>query len=330
MTQEHWQKAKLLLLADMLRQETNEEHPLTTKQILDKLEEKGVPCERKVLAKDIAVLNAIGLEVLSVQVGKGKGYYVEDRTFSIPELKILIDAVQAASFTTGKKTEELISKIAALGGDHYAKLLTESVVHFNGSKHCNETVYYSIDAIQRALLQKKKISFRYFNLGPNKEHLYRRDGARYEVEPIALVYQRDNYYLGTLSPQHEGVVNYRIDRMETVEVLEDAISAEALRLRDNMGEYTKQTFKMYTGELETVVLEFDSSAMNSVWDNFGEDITMQVLGEDRIRTTVQVQISPPFWGWIFQFVGKVRIMSPSHVVAAYREQLIQQLGLMDG
>lgn len=143
MAQENWQKYKLLKLLELLRQETDEQHPLATSALCNRLAEMGISCERRTLTKDIAVLNELGYEVMWNWVGKEKGYYIEDRSFSVPELKILIDAVQAASFITDKKTAELIDKISELGGTHKADILKSNMVCFNTRKHSNESIYYS-------------------------------------------------------------------------------------------------------------------------------------------------------------------------------------------
>ena len=153
MAQENWQKYKLLKLLELLRQETDEQHPLSTSQICNKLGEMGISCERRTLTKDITVLNELGYEVMWNWVGKEKGYYIEDRSFSVPELKILIDAVQAASFVTEKKTAELIDKIAALGGSHKADILKSNMVCFNTRKHSNESIYYNVGFLEDAIQQ---------------------------------------------------------------------------------------------------------------------------------------------------------------------------------
>ena len=195
MAQENWQKYKLLKLLELLRQETDEQHPLSTSQICSKLGEMGISCERRTLTKDIAVLNELGYEVMWNWVGKEKGYYIEDRSFSVPELKILIDAVQAASFVTEKKTAELIDKIAALGGSHKADILKSNMVCFNTRKHSNESIYYNVGFLEDAIQQQKKVIFYYYDLNENGEKVYRREHHHYVVEPIALVFNDDNYYL---------------------------------------------------------------------------------------------------------------------------------------
>lgn len=186
MPQDNKQKIKLLYVMEMLRQETDEQHPMLTSQIIDKLAEIGISCERRTVGTDMRLLNEYGYEVMCTMVGHEKAYYVEDRSFSVPELKILIDAVQAAKFVTDKKTDELIDKIADLGGRHRAEILKGNMVCFNTRKHTNESIYYNVGMLEEAIQEKKQASFLYFDLNENKERVYRKDATRYVVEPIAF------------------------------------------------------------------------------------------------------------------------------------------------
>ena len=322
MAQENWQKYKLLKLLELLRQETDEQHPLSTSQLCRKLGAMGISCERRTLTKDIAVLHALGYEVMWNWVGKEKGYYIEDRSFSVPELKILIDAVQAASFVTEKKTAELIDKIAALGGSHKADILKSNMVCFNTRKHSNESIYYNVGFLEDAIQQQKKVIFYYYDLNENGEKVYRREHHHYVVEPIALVFNDDNYYLMVYSAKHDSTANYRVDRMDHVEIVDEAISEKALTLREGIDSYTEQAFKMYGGQLVNVVLEFDDKLIGVVYDKFGED-TKMIRAGDKCIATVKVQISPVFWGWLFQFGGQMIVISPAEVAEKYRSQVNQ-------
>ncbi len=91
--------------------------------LCDRLESEGICCDRRTLKDDIADLNRIGIEIMETKSGYFNAYYFEDRPFSVPELKILIDAVQAASFITEKKSRDLISRISELGGFHQSEVL---------------------------------------------------------------------------------------------------------------------------------------------------------------------------------------------------------------
>lgn len=321
MAQENCQKIKLLKLYELLQQETDEEHPMTTMTIVHRLGEAGISCDRRTLSKDMAILNEYGYEFMWRKVSKEKGYYVEDRSFSVPELKILIDAVQAASFVTEKKTAELIDKIAALGGSHRADILKDNMVCFNTRKHSNEAIYYNVNYLEDAIQQQKKVIYRYFDLNEYGEKVYRKDGHHYVAEPVALVFNEDNYYLVAYSAKHDGTANYRVDRMDAVEVLDEPISEKVLQLRDSISSYTEQAFKMYGGQPMDITIQFNNKLIGVVYDKFGEGTRMVRLTEDSCVATVKVQVSPTFWGWIFQFGGQMRITSPESMIAEYKQHV---------
>lgn len=320
MARENCQKIKLLKLYELLRQETDDQHPLTTMNIIDRLAGMGISCERRTVAKDMAILNDQGYEVMSCWVGKEKAYYIDDRSFSIPELKVLIDAVQAASFITDKKTAELIDKIANLGGSHRADILKGNMVCFNTRKHSNECIYYNIGYLEDAILQQKKVIFTYFDLNENGERVYRRDGHHYVVEPIGLVFNEDNYYLMVYSSRHNGTASYRVDRMDHVEIIDEQVCEKAVALRESVECFTEQAFKMYGGQPVAVTLQFNHKLMGAIYDKFGENTKMCRINEDSCEATVNVQISPTFWGWIFQFGNLMSITAPNSMVDEYKNK----------
>lgn len=320
MVQENCRKIKMLKLMELLRQETDEQHPLPTNEICSRLAEMGITCDRRTLYKDIALLNDQGFEVMWRWVGKEKGYYIEDRSFSVPELKIMIDAIQAASFITEKKTSELIDKIANLGGSHRADILKGNMVCFNTRKHSNESIYYNVGYLEDAIEQQKKVIFCYFDLDESGEKVYRRDGHHYVVEPVSLVFNEDNYYIVVYSSKHDNTANYRVDRMDKVEIIDEPVSEKAIELRAEVAEYTGQAFKMYGGQPVDIVIEFDSKLIGVVYDKFGEGTKMMRSSEDKCIATLKVQTSPVFWGWLFQFAGQMRILSPDSVIEEYKSR----------
>ena len=305
---------------ELLQQETDEQHPLRASEICSRLVSIGISCDRRTLTKDINVLNEQGFEVMSVMMGHEKGYYIEDRSFSVPELKILIDAVQAATFITDKKTNELINKIAALGGSHRAEILKSNIVCFNTRKHSNESIYYSVNYLEDAIEKKKKVIFRYYDLNENGEKVYRREGHHYVVEPIALIFNEDNYYLICYSAKHDNTANYRIDRMDSVELIDEDVCEKALVLRESVAGYTDQVFKMYGGQPENITIEFNDRLIGVVYDKFGEDTKMLRLSDHTCAATVKVQVSPTFWGWLFQFGDQMKLRSPETLVEQYQLQ----------
>ena len=310
-------KMKMLALWEMLQQETDQEHPITTNEICDRLAARDIPCERKSVAVDIALLNKCGYEVMQTKVGKQNGYYVEDRSFSIAEIKILMDAVQAASFVTQKKAAALTEKLAGLASTRKAELLQSGLVRFNTRKHTNEKIYYTVDRLETAIQKQCKAAFVYFDLNEKHEKVYRKDKREYVVDPVTLIYMEDNYYLMCYSEKYHDITNYRLDRMEQVRVLDLPVSPGA-RLSDRqIAAFTEQTFKMFSGETETVTLRFADRLIGTVYDKFGENTKMERVDAGSCKATVQVQIAPPFWGWLFQFAGEMQIVEPENLIDTY-------------
>ena len=198
------------------------------------------------------------------------------------------------------------------------------MVCFNSRKHSNEQIYYSVESLEEALRKRKKVSFVYFDLNENREKVYRREKSRYIVDPVALVYNEDNYYLMCFSAKHNDVVNYRVDRMEQVRIGAESADQRAVIHASNVADYTEQAFKMYNGKTETVTLEFSKALIGVVYDKFGEDTEIWQEEDGKYTANVKVQISPTFWGWLFQFGGRMRLKMPM----VLREEMERQLGLL--
>lgn len=321
MPKENCQKIKLLKIMEILRHETDEDHPLKTSAICRRLVEMNITCDPRTLHKDMKLLNEYGYEIMSLLIQHELAYYIEDRSFSVPELKILIDAVQAASFITENKTAELIDKIAALGGGNRAEVLKKNIVLFNTRKHRNESILYNVDALEEAIGDNKKVIFRYFDIDETGQRAFRREGHHYVVEPVAMVFSEDNYYLFTYSSRHKNTANYRVDRMVNIEIIEENISDEAQKLRSEVAGYTGSVFRMYSGQTTDVTLQFDKKLIGSVYDKFGETLSVRKIDENTRAATVAAQISPTFWGWLFQFEGKMTIMFPQKLKEEYLQKL---------
>lgn len=317
-------RIKLLKIWELLCRETDEGHPMESTTIIEKLNNMGIPCDRKTLYRDIHVLCDCGYEVLC-QRGRKNAYYVMDRSFDLPELHILLDAVQAASFITSKKTSEFIDKIAALGGSARAELLKKNIVEFNTTKHTNETIYYSIDKIDEAIVDGKKIIYRYFDYDANGNRVYRREGHRYVANPITLVFSNDNYYLICYHDNHPTLTNYRIDRMTDVDVLDSLINVEACPHNIDISDYRKQAFFMFSGETISVTIEMSAELIDVVFDKFGEGTKVNDLGNGKIQFSVDIQESNMFYGWCCSFGEKLEIVSPSKV----RNRFIDYLKVID-
>lgn len=320
MPENNCQKIKLLMLMELLRSETDEKHPMKTNEICSRLGEMNISCERRTLGKDIALLREYGFEIMSELKNHQNAYWIADRSFSAPELRILIDAVQAANFIPDDMTHELTDKIAALAGSHAAEVLKENAVCFNGNKHNNRYVLYNIDAVNDAIREHRKVSFLYFDLDENGKRVYRREGRRYVAEPQALIISSDNYYLLAYSPEHGENTHYRVDRMERVAV-ENESCEHSIPSEEKLAEQRSRVFRMFGGETENVELRFTKAHLGAVYDKFGERTKVVMLPDGRCVVNVDVQISPTFFAWLFQMAPDMELVSPAKAVEAYRAQI---------
>lgn len=310
------QKIKLLRILEILRMYSDEDNPMTTKEIISKLNEQGIECARKSLYDDIDILNEYGYEILCIKSTQNR-YYIVDRTFDIPELKILLDAVQSASFITEKKTKDLVCKVANLAGSHRADLLLENIVCFDTNKYTNESIYYSVDTIDRAIVEKKKISFLYFDYDLNGNRVYRKDKERYVVNPVALIFSENNYYLTCYNDKYQNLSNYRVDRMDMVdETADDIVPAECVAGFD-IHKHQSQAFSMFAGDLEDVTLRVKNDLIDVILDKFGQKTIRKKVDDTHFEVKVKVQVSPTFFAWCSTFGDKLKILFPPSVIKNY-------------
>jgi predicted DNA-binding transcriptional regulator YafY len=314
------QKLKTLYLMKILLEKTDEENTITLNEMIAELERYGISAERKSIYDDIEVLRQYGIDIATRKT-KTTDYFVANRLFEIPELKLLVDAVQCSKFITYKKSNELIKKIESLASVHQAMILQRQVYVTNRIKALNENIYYNVDKLHLAIAENKQISFRYFEYTVDKEKKFRKNGEKYITSPYALSWDDENYYLITFSEKYEDFTHYRVDRMSDIEIIDQPRSKLPDNEHFNIADYSKKIFNMFGGEEETVKLQFDNSLVNVVIDRFGKDITIEKVDDSSFAVRTNVAVSSTFLAWVFQFGDKVKILSPDEVVVKYRDML---------
>ena len=308
-------KLKLLYLAQYLFQETDEEHPKTLREITDYLESCGITAERKSLYSDIEALrDEYHLDIQTVK-GKHFGYFMGERHFQLAEVKMLTDVVQASPFLSRYKSMDLIHKLEQLTSRYGAQQLRRQVYVMNRLRTENETLYYAVDAINRAITDNCKLSFRYFQWTPELTRQYRHEGAAYLTNPVALCVEQ-YYYLVAYDEEKGQYRHYRVDRMSEVEVLTDTPRAP-LPPDFDLGSYTRRIFAMYTGQSVTVRLRMHNDLCNAALDRFGTDAHLHAVDQDHFELTAEIIPSPTFYGWLFQFGPKAQLLSPPSAVAGF-------------
>ena len=316
------QKLKIFYILDYLQQNSHEDHPVRAAELIHMLERQhNILCERKTIYSDISALQDYGVDIVSIP-GKAGGYYIASRNFELPELKLLIDAVQSSRFLTEKKSRELIEKLCNQCSVHDAKLMRRDVLVSGRVKSMNETIYYNVDRIQEAIADGKQITFRYFDWGLDGKRHYREKS--YEASPYGLCQDNENCYLLALSERH-GITSYRVDRMSDITLLDQSrVPCQELTGK-NLTEHANRLFQMYAGEAVDVKLRFHRSLVNVVIDRFGKGTMLIPDGDDHFTFTVQVAVSPMFLSWVIGFGNKAKILHPQSVIDQCRKMCLESL-----
>jgi len=321
MARSRYQKLKPLYIMNYLLQNSDEDHLVSVSQLIDHLAAYGISCERKSIYDDIDALRFYGLDIVQTGTGKAAGYYVANRNFELPELKLLVDSVQSSKFITHKKTTTLIQKIETLASIHEAQLLNRQVFVKNRIKTMNESIYYNVDAIHNGISQNRKIQFKYFEYTIEKERHYRKDGAFYVVSPFAMTWDDENYYLVAYDTEAGIIKHYRVDKMTEISTTEEQRDGlEAYQALD-MAMYARKVFGMFSGEEESVKMRFEKHLVGAVIDRLGRDVMLVKDGDNHFTVRADVVVSPQFFAWITGFGPSAEIIGPDDVVEKMRQHI---------
>lgn len=313
------QKQKMLYLAKIFLEETDEEHGLTLAEISEKLGAYGVTGDRKTLYQDFEELRRFGLDILASKEGTATSYRLVSRTFELPELKLLVDSVQSSKFITEKKSEALIHKLESLVSVYEAGQLQRQVLTAGRVKSMNESIYYSVDTLHAAIHQGRQIRFQYVQWNVKKEPEFRHDGALYDIGPWYLWWDQEYYYLIGYDGQAGGIRHYRVDKMRNIEITDRPRRGSRAMKNFDPAAYTRSLFGMYSGTILHVTLEGANEMVGVLLDRFGMDIPITPLNAYRFRAVVEVAVSPQFYGWVASLGGDIVVRGPSPVVREMQE-----------
>lgn len=316
------QKLKLLYIIKILGERTDEKHPLSTQELIAELAKYDISAERKSIYNDMEQLGRFGYDIGYVKVKSGSGYYLAGRDFELPELKLLVDAVQSSRFITLKKSRELIAKIERLSGHYEAKQLQRQVYVAGRIKTENESIYYNVDGIHRAIQENCQIAFQYMDWTLKKELKPRKEGAVYQISPWALTCKDENYYLIAYDKAADKIKHYRVDKMGQIELLEGTLreGAEVFEKFD-IGAYTNKTFGMFGGKEEIVTLQMPKRMVGVIIDRFGKEVDLREKDGETFYVRVSVAVSEPFFGWLTGLGAEVKLVKPQEVTERYKKYL---------
>lgn len=326
MARSSMQKAKLLYVAKLLLEKTDENHKITVNEIIEELSRQGISAERKSIYNDLETLSNFGLDIC-VEKSTSTGYYIGIRDFQMPELKLLVDAIQSSKFITSKKSMELIGKLEKLCSANDARLLQRQVFVTNRVKTLNEKIYYNVDTLHNALSLQKQITFIYnewvldFKSAEKIKKQPRRNGELYKVSPWALSWDDEYYYLIAYEKSSEKLKHYRVDKMQDIIISEEEREGESFFEKFDVAAYTKSVFSMFGGEEKAVKLSVDNSLIGVIVDRFGQNIFVTRESDSTFCVTVKVVLSPQFFGWLFALGTKVKLLEPGDEALEFAKYL---------
>ena len=324
-------KAKLrpFYIAKMLYEQTDEDHYLTTMQIMENLKKNyGITTSRGTVGDDIKALKELGIEI-QVDNSTQNRYYLIGRRFDIPEIKTLIDAVESARFITKDKSAALVEKLSSLTSQFNAKKLVRNVDVENRIKAENEKVYYIMEALNDAINAQKKVAFQYFSYNVYKEQKAKNDGYTYVFSPYKLIWNGDYYYAVGYSEKHSSIGSFRIDRITRQPKILDDDAVQPPKDFD-LNVYLNSMFRMYNGERKQIELICENDLMDAIIDKFGKDITVLANDKKTFRVIVNTSVGTVFYSWVFGFGGKVSINAPEDVKKEYAKMVFEAANALNG
>lgn len=318
------QKLKLLYLAKIMQEQTDDTHMLTMSQIINELAKYDIEAQRKSVYDDLAALNFFGIEIIKYQEFGNTWYYCGARDFELAELHIIIDAIASSKFITEKKSKELIKKIEHMASNHDAKLIDRDVYVSGRVKNMNESIFYTVDAIQNAIANNHRITFQYFNWNVDGEMELKHDGKFYNISPWALLWDDENYYLLGYDNDVKDFKHYRVDKMLHTEEAKTKRQGEAKFNKLDKEIYTKKHFRMFGGEEERVTLLCKNEMANVIIDQFGRDVTLRKVDDEYFKVNVDVVVSNQFLAWIIALEGNVVVVAPE-IIKEKMKQLTKKV-----
>ena len=302
---------RIIELLRFLYQQTDEAHAVTVSEMIEYLKSKGIPSVRQTVYTDLEALDTAGIDIVQIKSTQNR-YFIGSRIFEYPELKMLVDAVASSKVISAKKSQALIQKLGQLTSIQQAEQLQRLASLSSRVKPHNEKVYYIIDIIQTAILDQHQISFQYYEYTPEKKKILKHDGYRYILDPYALEWKNDHYYLIGYSHKHKGIAHFRVDRLTSVEPLDSKFQP----MPDfDVAAYTNKMVDMFAAEhSEQVKLLCSNELMRVIIDHYGEDIEISPYDDTHFTVIIEVNPSGTFYGWVFKFMGKIRILSPQSCV----------------
>ena len=318
---------RLLFLADIFNRQTDENHVYSAIQLISMLGEYGITCERKSIYRDIDDLKEYGMDIVNIRTPL-RGYYLRSRKFSPPEARLLIDAVQAAKFISEKNTKSLIYKIGGLVSEYQEEELREQIYVDGSFKTDKEDLYETIRILDKAIKGKKQVMLRYARRSIENKYLVRNEGKTFLVNPYAMLWSNDHYYLICNNNKYSNLMHLRLDRIFDIELL-DTPAKHFSKVSQYIADYSNKLFNMFSGEEANVTLSCSNSILDEIIEKFGDDVPIKIDENDRFRIKAEVEMSEGLVSWILQYGTDIKVIQPKALIKAVKEKASQILEMYE-
>ena len=319
-------KTKTLLIYKYLYEYSDENNPLTTTELIRLLQKDGYNCERKSIYADIKTLNSVGFDIVSSMSPK-RGFFIASRTFELPQVRLLIDAVTSAGFITPDKTRDLVAKLEGLVSKNEAAELVSQVYIDPNTKCDNEEIYYIIDALHDAILNQCKVKFQYKRRNIDKQNRKSYTQKTFKVSPYALIWKDDHYYLVCNNEKYDNLMNLRLDRIRKIEQLDEPVreisEVSEYEVSIDVSDYVSKMFNMFSGEPGKVRLLCHLDLREEMLDRFGTKIPLIAVDSNHFETVIDAAVSDGLVSWIMNFGDKIKVMSPQQLADAVKKKALK-------
>lgn len=316
-------KIKLLFLQDIFIRQTDSEHVFSASELCDLLKDYGISCERKSIYSDIEALKEYGMDIVNVRTPK-RGYYLNSRKFDIAEVRLLIDAVQAAKFISSKKTKALIYKIGNLLSEYQEEELREQIYVDSTFKSTKEDLYDIIKALDTAIKKSVQVEITYSKRKLENRYLKKMEGKTFRVNPYSLLWSSDHYYLVCNNDKYNNLMHLRLDRIESVKLLQTKAKhfSKVSKYTDRFdtADYSNKLFNMYTGEAAQIELCCDNRIIDDILEKFSDEIPVKIFDENHFVFKADVELSNGLVSWIMQYGNDIKVLSPTMLSDAVRQK----------
>lgn len=315
-------KLKTLYVMRILQDETDAEHGLSLRELIERLGDYGIKAERKGLYSDIQALREFGVDIQTFQRNPVE-YAIVRRDFDLSELMLLVDAVESCKFLTKRQSRALTTNLKLLASDHERALLDRRI-HVPGritSK--SDSVFGCIDTLHEAMRKHLKVEFMYYKYNVDGNRYATHDGKSHLVTPVGITFDDGYYYLTAWNDDHDAMTEFRIDRIDKLRVSDERATRNEQITHHTYEGDDHESFGRFIGEPTTATLLVEADKIEIIMDRFGDSAEIYAKSKDMGKAVVKVHKSPQFFGWIAGMDGAVKIDGPKSLKKEYSEYLLR-------